>query len=158
VWSIGGRFTVQADSAATERRFALLEMTAYRSTEPPLHVHHHEDEAWYVLDGHLTVFVGDEALDAPAGTFVFAPRGLPHCFTVDVEPTRALALVSPAGFEHFVLELGEPAREDTPPRGLAIPGPEVMAPFRARHGIEVLGPPHREAGRNPGGTSVPGPR
>ena len=52
--------------------------------------------------------MGDEVLDAPAGTFVFAPRGLPHNFTVDIEPTRVLALVSPAGFEHFTVEVGEP--------------------------------------------------
>jgi mannose-6-phosphate isomerase-like protein (cupin superfamily) len=158
VWSLGGRFTVKADAAVTEDRFSLLEVTAYRSTEPPLHIHHHEDEAWYVLDGHMTVFVGDEALEAPAGTFVFAPRGLPHNFTVDVEPTRVLALVSPAGFEHFVLELGEPAREDPPPPGLAIPGPDAMAPFRTRYGIEVLGPPRRAAGGASEGTSIPGPR
>jgi quercetin dioxygenase-like cupin family protein len=157
VWSLGGRFTVKADSAATENRFSLLELVAYRSTEPPLHVHRHEDEAWYVLDGHLTFYVDGEVLDAPAGTFVFAPRGLPHNFTVDVEPTRVLALVSPAGFEQFTVEVGEPAEGDTPPRGLAIPSPEVMEPFRARYGIEIVGPPRRASGAGPA-ASMPEPR
>jgi mannose-6-phosphate isomerase-like protein (cupin superfamily) len=155
VWSLGGRFTVKADSAATENRFSLLEVVAFRSTEPPLHVHHNEDEAWYVLDGHLTFFVADEVLEAPSGSFVYAPRGLPHTFTVDVEPTRVLALVAPAGFEHFVLEVGEPAAADVPPRGLAIPAPEVLDPFRERYGIEILGPPRRASGVGP---AVPEPR
>ena len=44
VWSLGGRFTTKADSAATEGRSALVEALAFRSTEPPLHVHHREDE------------------------------------------------------------------------------------------------------------------
>jgi hypothetical protein len=47
-----------------------------------------------------------------------------------VEPTRVLVFASPAGFEHFALELSEPARDDTPPAGLAVPGPEVLGPGR----------------------------
>jgi mannose-6-phosphate isomerase-like protein (cupin superfamily) len=143
VWSLGGRFTTKADSAATEGRFSLVEAVALRSTEPPLHVHHNEDEAWYVLDGHMTFFVADEVLEAPTGTFVYAPRLLPHTFTVDVEPTRVLVLASPGGFEHFAGELGVPAETNTPPSGLALPDPEVLGPVAARYGIEVVGPPLR---------------
>lgn len=143
VWSLGGRFTTKADSAATEGRFALVEAQAFRSTEPPLHVHHNEDEAWYVLDGAMTFYVADEVLDAPAGTFVFAPRGLPHTFTVDVEPTHVLVVASPGGFEHFAEELGIPALGAEPPAELPLPSPEVLEPVAARYGIEVVGPPHR---------------
>jgi hypothetical protein len=52
-------------------------------------------------------------------------------------------ILSPAGFEHFALELGEPAHEDTPPPTLAVPAPEVLGPVAERYGIEVVGPPHR---------------
>jgi hypothetical protein len=62
VWSLGGRFTTKADSAATEGRFALVEAVALRSTEPPLHVHHNEDEPRYVLEGQITFFVADDVL------------------------------------------------------------------------------------------------
>jgi mannose-6-phosphate isomerase-like protein (cupin superfamily) len=143
VWSLGGRFTTKADSAATEGRFALVESLATRATEPPLHVHHNEDEAWYVLDGAMTFYVADHVVEATAGTFVLAPRGLPHTFTVDVEPTRVLLLASPAGFEHFAEEMGQPATSDSPPAGLVMPPPEVLAPVAERYGIEVLGPPRR---------------
>jgi hypothetical protein len=87
----------------------------------------------------MTFYVGEAVLEATAGCFAFAPRGIPHIFTVDVEPTRVLVFASPAGFEHFVLELGEPARDDNP-TGLAVPGPEVLGPVAERYGIEVVGP------------------
>jgi mannose-6-phosphate isomerase-like protein (cupin superfamily) len=143
VWSLGGRFTTKADTATTEGRFALVESLAFRSTEPPLHVHRNEDEAWYVLDGRMTFFVAEEVLEATPGTFVFAPRGLPHTFTVDVEPTRVLVLASPAGFEHFAEELGVPAHGDEPPTALPLPAPDVLAPVAERYGIEIVGPPRR---------------
>ncbi|HEY8823763.1 MAG TPA: quercetin 2,3-dioxygenase [Candidatus Limnocylindria bacterium] len=143
VWSLGGRFTVKVAEANADGRFSLVEALAFRSTEPPLHIHHREDEAWYILDGHMTFYVGDEAIEAEAGSFVFAPSGIAHTFTVDVEPTRVLVFASPAGFEHFALELGEPATSDKPPAGLAVPAPDVLGPVGQRYGIEVVGPPHR---------------
>jgi len=143
VWSLGGRFTTKVDAAEAEDRFALVEAVAFRSTEPPLHIHHHEDEAWYILDGKMTFFVGDHLLEATAGCFVYAPRGIPHTFTVDVEPTRVLVFASPAGFEHFALELGTPAATDDRPADLAMPGPEILGPVAQRYGIEVVGPPRR---------------
>ena len=144
VWSLGGRFTLKVAGRDAEGRFALVEALAFRSTEPPLHVHHNEDEAWYVLDGQMTFYVGDDVLEASAGSFVYAPKGIAHTFTVDAEPTRVLVLASPAGFERFATELGEPAVDDQPPPALAVPAPEVLAPVAARYGIEVVGPPRRQ--------------
>jgi quercetin dioxygenase-like cupin family protein len=127
VWSLGGRFTAKATAAVTEERFALVESVAFRSTEPPLHIHHREDEAWYILDGKMTFYVGDAVLEATAGCFAFAPRGIPHTFTVDVEPTRVLVFASPAGFEHFAVELGEQAWDDTHRRASRSRGPRCWA-------------------------------
>ena len=143
VWSLGGRFTVKVSATDAEGRFALVESLAFQSTEPPLHIHHHEDEAWYVLDGEMTFYVGDEAFKATAGSFVFAPRGIPHTFTVDVEPTRVLVFATPAGFEQFALELGHPASGDERPAGLSLPHPDVLGPVAERYGIQVVGPPRR---------------
>jgi quercetin dioxygenase-like cupin family protein len=143
VWSLGGRFTTKADAAATEGRFSLVESLATRSTEPPLHVHRNEDEAWYILDGAMTFYVADQVHEATTGAFVLAPRGLPHTFTVDVEPTRVLLIASPAGFEHFAEELGLPADSDVPPAGLSMPPPDVLGPVAERFGIDVVGPPRR---------------
>jgi mannose-6-phosphate isomerase-like protein (cupin superfamily) len=145
VWSLGGRFTVKADAISTDGRFALIESVATRATEPPTHIHHREDEAWYVLDGQMTFYVGDEELVATAGSFAYAPMGIPHAFTVDVEPTRVLVFAAPAGFEHFALELGTEATGEDAPPDLPMPSPEVIGAVSDRYGIEVVGPPIRIA-------------
>ncbi len=145
VWSLGGRFTEKLGGAAVDGRLALVEALAMRATEPPLHIHHREDEAWYILDGQMTFHVGDEVLTATAGSFAFAPRGIAHSFTVDVEPTRVLVLVTPSGFERFAMELGVPAVGDEPPIGLTMPGPESLGPVAARYDIEIVGPPIRSS-------------
>ena len=46
----------------------------------PLHLHHSDDEAWYVLEGTLGFVRGDERLEAPAGSAVLVPRGVAHTF------------------------------------------------------------------------------
>ena len=145
VWSLGGRFTTKVTEPSADGRFALVEALAFRSTEPPLHIHHREDEAWYIVDGRMTFYVGDNALEARSGDFVYAPSGIAHTFTVDIEPTRVLVFASPGGFERFAMELGVPATGDQPPVGLAVPGPDVLGPVAERYGIEVVGPPRRLA-------------
>lgn len=146
MWSLGGRFTMKVTDRESLSRFALVEALAFRATEPPLHIHHHEDEAWYILSGQMTFYVGDAAMTAGPGAFVFAPRGIAHTFTVDIEPTRVLVFASPAGFERFAVELGDDATSDAPPPGLAVPGPDVLGPVAERYVIEVVGPPHRALG------------
>jgi mannose-6-phosphate isomerase-like protein (cupin superfamily) len=46
----------------------------------PPHVHHSDDEAWYVLEGTLRVQVGTEEVEARAGAGVYVPRGTPHTY------------------------------------------------------------------------------
>ena len=143
VWSLGGHFSTTLPGERTDGHLALVEAHAWQSTEPPLHVHHREHEAWYVLEGQLTFRVGEDTLSAPAGSFAFAPRGVPHGFTVDVEPTRVLIFAMPAGFERFATELGVPAHDMSRPAGLDLPPPDVLGPAAERYGIEVVGPPLR---------------
>lgn len=142
-WTLGGRFTTLLGGEDSDKHVALLEAEVARGGEPPLHIHHREHEAWYVLEGQLTFRVGDDELVATPGSFAFAPRGVPHAFTVDVEPTRVLLLAAPNGFEGFAAELGVPATGPGIPADLAVPGPDVLAPVAERYGIEVVGPPLR---------------
>src|SRR5690349_12712155 len=44
----------------------------------PLHIHHDQDECWYILEGEYVIQVGDRKIHAKAGDFVFGPRGVPH--------------------------------------------------------------------------------
>lgn len=145
VWSLGGRFTEKLSGDVVDGRVSIVEVLATRAAEPPRHIHHREDELWYVLDGQMTFQVGDATLLAPAGSFAYAPKGVAHAFTIDVEPTRVLVLATPSGFERFAMELGVPAESDEMPAGLALPGPEVLGPVAARYDIEIVGPPIRLA-------------
>ena len=145
VWSIGGRFTRKAGGDDSAGRLSILEAVVTRTSEPRRHIHHREDEAFYVLDGQLSFHVGDAVLTAVAGSLAFAPMGIPHTFTVDIEPSRILVITSPSGFEGFVFDLGVPATSDEPPAGLSLPAPEVIRPVAERYGIEIVGPTIRAA-------------
>ena len=62
----------------------------------PLHVHHRDDEAWYVLEGKLGFRLGDEDVVANAGSAVFAPRGLPHTYwNAHKRKTRYVIVMTP---------------------------------------------------------------
>jgi hypothetical protein len=71
----------------------------------------------------------------------FAPRGVPHVYRVESETARWLGIATPARFDDFVREAGEPTPEDTlPPEG-RVHDPARLAQIAASHGIELLGPP-----------------
>jgi hypothetical protein len=59
-----------------------------------LHIHHSDDEAWYVLEGCLRFRFEHGEVDAPAGTTVFVPAGLAHTYRV-TEPSRYLIFLTP---------------------------------------------------------------
>jgi mannose-6-phosphate isomerase-like protein (cupin superfamily) len=63
----------------------------------PLHVHHGDDEAWYVLEGMLCVRVGDKIIEAAAGSCVFVPKGTPHTYWNPTQDrTRYLLIMTPS--------------------------------------------------------------
>jgi mannose-6-phosphate isomerase-like protein (cupin superfamily) len=69
----------------------------------PLHVHHREDEAMYILEGEYEIQYGDDVFRATAGTFVFLPRDVPNRYqNVGDAPGRFLYITSPGGFEKLV--------------------------------------------------------
>ena len=61
----------------------------------PLHLHRNDDEAWYILEGTLRVRVGNEEVEARAGSGVLVPRGTPHTYwNPSSEPARYLLVMS----------------------------------------------------------------
>jgi len=98
----GGPTTIKARAETTNGTFTALENTVAPRQGPPLHIHVREDEMYYVLEGHLRFKADEQFLDAPAGSFVFIPRGTPHCFqNVGEHPARILVMFTPAGMERF---------------------------------------------------------
>jgi mannose-6-phosphate isomerase-like protein (cupin superfamily) len=109
--------------------------TVFEEREPvdtPLHVHEHEDELFYVLEGEHVFQVGEEEHRAGPGDLVFAPRGVPHSQRRAVpRQGRTLVLTSPGGLEGFFRELAEADRAGEL-------GPEAYARASARYGITWL--------------------
>jgi quercetin dioxygenase-like cupin family protein len=127
---------VKLTGAESGGRLGVVYVESPGGPAAPLHVHRTHDETFHVLEGELTLFVGDEVVRAGAGEVVFAPRGVPHTFNIDSESARFIVLSTPAGFEEFVAEVGTPEGEEPRPVD-----PEQLGAIAARHGIEILGPP-----------------
>ena len=142
VWWKSGRVTVKAGSAETDHTFSQIETDDPRDSGPPLHLHHNEDETFYVLEGEVTVWVADARLSLTAGSFAFGPKGVPHTFYAEAGGARALVGFAPAQFEGFQREVGEPAPERVlPPPMEGHPDMARLAPIAKRNGFEILGPP-----------------
>jgi quercetin dioxygenase-like cupin family protein len=137
-WSLGELLTLYATAEQTGGAFSLMEERLPRGAEPPPHVHRREDEAFFLLDGELTVRVGDESFVARPGSFVFCPRDVPHLLSVGSEEVRMLTLCTPGGVEQLFVELGEPARSRTLPADDGDPDVDRVVTLAAHYGAEVL--------------------
>ena len=142
LWFLGVLATIKATAESTNGRVAVIEHLAPRGSGSPLHVHHNEDEWFYVTEGELTFWTGGQVTTASAGSFVYLPRDVPHTFLVSSPEARFLLVVEPAGFEGFVREMSEPADQRTlPPATVQPPSPEQMTATAAKYGLDIVGPP-----------------
>jgi quercetin dioxygenase-like cupin family protein len=133
----GGRMTFKAVAGDTDGALTVVEATAAPGEGPPLHVHADRDETIYVLDGRYRVRLGDRDVDAPAGTFVFIPRGVPHTWqNAGRAVARFVATLSPADarFERFFQRYAELPVDER--------GAEAFARLaRETSALDVVGPP-----------------
>ena len=91
----------------TNGAYAQWEVLVPPGGGPPPHVHSREEECIYVLDGEVTLRIGDSRTVAQAGTFVGLPVNVPHGFKNESDhPARLLFTVAPAGLEGFFFEAG----------------------------------------------------
>ena len=148
IWFLNDLATIHLSGEDTGGRFSLVEMALPPGDQAPLHVHREDDEGFYVLDGTVTLWVGDDSRDLEPGEFALAPHGIPHTYRVGEDGARMLVTSSTADFDRFVCEVGVPAAENRLPDPAA-PDPERLAAIAAEHDIEILGPP----GALPAGTS-----
>lgn len=98
------------DGADTSGRFAIVHHTPFEPgiLAAPLHRHHNEDEYSYVLEGTMGALLGDEVVEAEAGSWVFKPRGQWHTFwNAGDTPCHIIEVISPAGFEDAFREWAE---------------------------------------------------
>jgi len=140
VWFLGTLAIVKATAESTRGAFGLIDSVIPAGFESPYHVHHAEDESFYVTEGEVTFICDGRKLKVGPGAYVFGPREIPHGFRIEgTAPARMLFLTTPAGFERFILEMSEPATD------LALPQPtppdmEKLTTLAAKYKIDILGP------------------
>ncbi len=142
-WWGGGLAVVKTTASDTGGQMTIVEVTEPAGAEAPLHVHHREDEAFWILEGQVTFEVGDTIIEAHAGDYAFGPRDIPHRYTVGNAGCRMLFIFTPGGFEAFLRATSEPAGSRTlPPSSTEEPSAEDMEQHQAAaqvHGCELLG-------------------
>jgi uncharacterized RmlC-like cupin family protein len=98
-----------------------------------LHLHYEQDDTFFVIEGTLTVQVGDELFELHAGDLVCAPKGVPHTFAnVGKEPVRVINIMTPGGFDRVL--------EDYTSLPAGPPDPQVLEEFGQKHKLAIVGP------------------
>ncbi len=119
----------------------VLQITGPAGSQPPPHVHHNEDEGFYILEGGITLYTAEAEVTLGAGEFAVGPMGVPHTYRAGGAGVRMIVISAPGGFADFVREMGvAAAREELP----VLEGPPDivrLTEVAARHGIEFTGPP-----------------
>lgn len=129
----GDSVSVKLGAGDTGGRYSLIEDVTPPGGGTPLHVHHREDEGFYVLEGHYLFEANGERFEAETGDFVFVPRDVPHRFrNIGSAAGTMLLTLEPGGLEVFFAEL---AAFEGPP------DPALVAPIFEKYGLELLGPP-----------------
>lgn len=138
-WWFAALAVIKATAADTGGAMTIVEITEPPGAEAPLHVHHHEDEGFWILEGSVTLHVGDTVIEASAGDYAFGPRDIPHRYVVGPEGCRMLFICTPGGFENLVREMSVPAGSRTlPPPSDEAPDFERVAAIAKANGCELL--------------------
>ena len=139
-WWLGMLAVIKATAADTGGQMAIVEVTNPPGFAAPLHVHHWEDEAFWLLEGDATFEVGGTTIEAHAGDYLFGPRDIPHRYTVGSAGCRMLFILTPGGFEGLVIAMSEPAASRTlPPPSDEEPDLERIKAIAKAYGNELLG-------------------
>lgn len=139
-WWFSSLAVIKVTADSTDGQISIIEVTEPPGAEGPLHVHHREDEGFWLLEGDATFDVGETTIEAHTGDYVFGPRDIPHRYTVGSVGCRMLFIMTPGGFEDLVIAMSEPAGSRTlPPPSEKEPDWERIASIAKAHGAELLG-------------------
>jgi quercetin dioxygenase-like cupin family protein len=139
LWWGEGLAVIKATGADTAGQMAIIEITEPPGAVAPRHVHHNEDEAFWVLDGAVSFDVGGTTIAATEGDYAFGPRDVPHSYRVGPSGCRMLFIVTPAGFEELVRAMSVPAQARTlPPGPQEPPNPEALGELFSKYGCEIV--------------------
>jgi quercetin dioxygenase-like cupin family protein len=140
-WFLNNLCIVKATTESTGGAFSMVYQVAPPGHATPYHLHHVEDEAFYVLDGEYTFICNGAKTIVGPGGYIFLPRGIPHGIRVSSStPATVLILATPgSGFVGMMQEVARPALE----RVLPEPSPPDIEKLKracAKYQIDILGP------------------
>ena len=141
---MGDLFTYLVTGAETGGSHFMLEVIVGPGNGPPPHLHHSEEEEFYILEGELTFWIGDQTFRATTGDFIHIPRETPHSFKNGPTPAKMLATFSPTGIEQFFQEVGEPVKDRSvspPVTAETIAHFMAVSPMAGKTTMRTLPPP-----------------
>lgn len=134
-WGPAGKIRILAGAKSTHQSFSIVEATEPPGSGAPLHVHHGEAEAFYIVEGAVELTCGEQTVTARSGDFIYAPKDVPHKYTVRGDkPARVLLFFSRPGFENFFAEGGVPLDQPLS----APPDPDRICRLVEKYGMELL--------------------
>ena len=142
-WFLNTLHVLLAKSQSTGGAYSLIHLTATPGFASPYHLHHMEDEAFYVLDGEFTFFCAEKKTVLGAGGYILLPRGVPHGLRCSSEKdSRLLIHVVPGadvGFVGMMLEMAVPASERVLRQPIT-PDLQRLKTVCEKNKIDILGP------------------
>lgn len=145
MWFLNTLVRVRVSKQEGDGGLSVTEHRAPAGDSPPLHIHRTEDEVFCVLEGEVTLKVGDDESRHGPGAVLLAPKGVPHTYRVEsADGARWLTITSGGEFESFVREMSRPAERDELPPPSGPPTPEQaehLGSVAGRFGIDLVGPP-----------------
>jgi quercetin dioxygenase-like cupin family protein len=143
-WFLNALHLLLAHNESEHGAFSLIHLTAPPGFETPYHLHHAEDEAFYVLEGELAVIRDEETILAGPGSYLFLPRGVPHGLRSNSDKdSRVLIHAIPGGKVGFVammLEMAVPIHDRHKIPKANPPDLKKLDTLCEQNNISILGP------------------
>ena len=129
---LNGRFDRKVSSDQTAGGLCIFDTVRTERGGPPLHLHHEQDEWFFVTDGEFDVRVGDQTFHLQRGDSILGPRGVPHAFANTTPTGRIVVVFQPAGSMEEFFAAGSAKGPMSPAE---------FADLSAAHGMQVVGLP-----------------
>jgi len=143
-WFAGELYTAKAVGEDTSWAFTVLEALSPPGGSTLPHIHHREDETFYVLEGELEFMVEGSPIRVGAGSCLYVRKGTLHTYrNVGTQPARYLGVLAPAGIERFFEEVSVPAMDSSSPPPFEQEDLDRLLAIAPKFGLEIKPPSER---------------
>ena len=141
IWFTDALMRIHIPPEQSDGRYALIEGLVPPGHQPPPHIHHDEDEGFFVLEGELTLSGPDGEVVLRPGQAHSVPAGVPHTFRVtSTGPARVVSVLTGSSFVGFLRAVGRPAERLSLPTPAGPPDLALMARAAAAAHMEIVEP------------------